>query len=156
VPPKEVTRENYGSWKKLAAAHRGTTNCAKVTRHKGNIGKNWTGDNVVHGTPKRWTFRKRHQLKPERKMEIRYQGPRQQLQSNREFTKIYRKTNGLQIAKRIAKSTVGLQTIKDWTLWKGRSPLKRKDVAHGVRVGNVGTQAIRDSSAPLLEKKNSG
>jgi hypothetical protein len=40
---------------------------------------------------------------------------------------IYRKSIGLEMAKRIARCTVGLKRIKDWTLWRGRPPPKRKE-----------------------------
>jgi hypothetical protein len=33
---------------------------------------------------------------------------------------------GRKIAKQIAGSSVGLQQDKDWTLWRGRAPPKRK------------------------------
>jgi hypothetical protein len=39
---------------------------------------------------------------------------------------IYRKSTGLEIAKQIARLTVGLKRIEDWTLWRGRPPPKRK------------------------------
>jgi hypothetical protein len=69
VPNKRHRKQNLaaercrkpkdGSQRKLANAHRGTTHCGKVARHKGNVGKNWTRD-VVRGTLKRWTFRRRY------------------------------------------------------------------------------------------------
>jgi hypothetical protein len=37
-----------------------------------------------------------------------------------------RKTAGMEIAKQISITTDGLRTIKDRTLWRGRSPPKRK------------------------------
>jgi hypothetical protein len=106
--PKEQTRENCGSLKKLTT----TT-------------KNQTRD-MVSRTSKSWMFRRRHQPKPERKSGIRNQGLRQQLQGKREFTKNYRKTTGLELEKQTAKFTVGLQKIKDWTLWRGQPPPKQK------------------------------
>jgi hypothetical protein len=70
-----------------------------VAWHKENVvGKNWTRD-VVCGTLKRQTSRRRYQPKLEHKNGIRNQGLRQQLQSKREFTKIYRKITGLEITK---------------------------------------------------------
>jgi hypothetical protein len=53
-----------------------------------------------------------------------------------------RKTTGLEIAKRIAQSTVGLRTIKYRVLWRGRSlPKRKKEAAHGVRTEDVGAPA---------------
>jgi hypothetical protein len=101
---------------------------AKVAQRKGNvIGKKWTRDNVVRGTLKGQKFGRRRHLKPECKYGIRNRCVRQQLQSEREFTKIYRKTAGLEIVKRIARSTVGLRTIRNWTLWRGQPLPKWKE-----------------------------
>jgi hypothetical protein len=36
-----------------------------------------------------------------------------------------RMTTGLEIAKRIARSTVGLRKMRNWTLWRGRFPPER-------------------------------
>jgi hypothetical protein len=47
-----------------------------------------------------------------------------QLESTGSVIKTYRKSSGLEIAERIARSTIGLQRIKDWTSWKGRPPPK--------------------------------
>jgi hypothetical protein len=40
--------------------------------------------------------------------------------------KILKMTLERKIAKQIAESPVGLQNIENWTLWRGRPPLKRK------------------------------
>jgi hypothetical protein len=40
--------------------------------------------------------------------------------------KVFRKTIRLELGNRTARSTVGLQRIKDWTLWKGQPPPKQK------------------------------
>jgi hypothetical protein len=49
-----------------------------------------------------------------------------QPESTGSVIKTYRKSTGLEISKRIARCNVGLQRIKDWTLWKVRPPSKRK------------------------------
>jgi hypothetical protein len=96
---------------------RQTSDChAGVAQPKLNVGKNWARD-VVQRTLKKLMFGRRYQPKPERKNGIRNRGLRQQLQSKREFT-IYRKTTGLETAKQIARSSVGLQTIRNWMLWR--------------------------------------
>lgn len=101
--PKEMTRGNCGSQRKLAAACRKMTCCAGVAQHKGNVRKiqtqgkcgSWkelaaTGrmmtwqpgvaqrkgqgqDNVVQETQKGRTFRKRRWEKPEGRLGIRDQ-----------------------------------------------------------------------------------
>jgi hypothetical protein len=40
--------------------------------------------------------------------------------------RIFRKTCRLEIVKRIAGFSVGLQKIRDWTLWRGQPPQKWK------------------------------
>jgi hypothetical protein len=50
-------------------------------------------------SPERMMFRRRHWLKPECKNGIRNRGLRQQLQRKRQFTKIYRKSIELEIAR---------------------------------------------------------
>jgi hypothetical protein len=47
-----------------------------------------------------------------------------QLESTERVNKTYRKTNGLEIVKRIGRSPVRLQKMMDWMLWRGRPPLK--------------------------------
>jgi hypothetical protein len=54
---------------------------------------------------------------------------RQQLQIKREFNKTLRNI-GLEIAKRIATSSVGLKTINVWSVWRDQSPLKWKKRPH--------------------------
>jgi hypothetical protein len=44
---------------------------------------------------------------------------------------IYRKSTGLEIAKQIARCTIGLEKIKDWTLWRSRFPPKQKNAHRG-------------------------
>jgi hypothetical protein len=39
---------------------------------------------------------------------------------------IFRKSRKLEVAKQTARSTVEMQKMKDWTLWRGRPPPKRK------------------------------
>jgi hypothetical protein len=119
--PKERIQENCGHQKKLGAAHRRMTHFAAVTWCKGQ-GK----DDVAPRTSKRQTFGRRHQPKPEHKNGIRNRGLRQQLQSKREFTKIYRKTMGLEIVRRIVGPSVRLQKIRNWMLRRGRPPPKWK------------------------------
>jgi hypothetical protein len=48
------------------------------------------------------------------------------LGNERKTRGIYRKSIGLEIMKQNARCTVGLQRIKDWTLWRGQPHPKRK------------------------------
>jgi hypothetical protein len=91
--------------------------------------ENGTRDNMVPGILKRQTLRRRHQRKPEHKNRIRNRGLRQQLQSKMGFNKTLR-NSGLEIMKRIARSSVGLQTIRNWTLWRDQPPLNQKKKPH--------------------------
>jgi hypothetical protein len=76
--------------------------------------------------------------------------------SKREFTKIQRKTTGLEIAERIARSSVGLRATKVWTL-KGSTPSEaEKEAAHGVRARIVKKPATRDSFTPTIGTKKDG
>jgi hypothetical protein len=36
----------------------------------------------------------------------------------------------MKVAKQIARTSAGLWTIKDWTLWRGQPPLKQKKRPH--------------------------
>jgi hypothetical protein len=50
-----------------------------------------------------------------------------------QIAEIFRETRRLEVAKRIARSTVEMQKMKDWTLWRGRPPSKWKQITHRVR-----------------------
>jgi hypothetical protein len=94
------------------------------------IGKNRTRENVVGGTSKRRTFGRKRQPKQKGKNGLRSRRLTRRLRSRREFNKTlwktYEKMTGLEIAKQIAGSPVGLRRSKHWTLWRGRPPPKRK------------------------------
>jgi hypothetical protein len=49
----------------------------------------------------------------------------------------YRKSIGLEIAKPLARCTIRLRRIKDWTLWRGRPPPKQKITAVRGGAGNI-------------------
>jgi hypothetical protein len=53
---------------------------------------------------------------------------RRQLRLGKEriFSRIFGKTVELKIEKRIIRPSTGLLEVSDWTLWRGRSPPKRK------------------------------
>jgi hypothetical protein len=105
-----------------------------MAQEKLNREKNRTRDNMVQGTSKRRTFGRKRKPK-QRKNELRSRRLTHHLQSRREFNKTliktYEKMTGLEIAKKIAGSPVGLQNTrsKHWALWMGRYPPKRKKTA---------------------------
>jgi hypothetical protein len=148
---KEWTQGKGGCWKKLAAAHRRMTRRAGVTRCKGHGCKGQNKDDVGKRTQKGRTEEKRCWKDLEFKNGIRNQDLRQQLHlgSRRAFNKIIRMTFGLESMKQIAASSVRMQEVRDWTLWRGPTPSKMKKVtALRVGVGNVGEPATLGSFVP--------
>jgi hypothetical protein len=99
--PKELTRGGCGSRKKFAATCRKVSRCARVAQRKRNR-KGVT--DLGGGRPRHLNKRELKKLRRE---------------SSGSVNDTLRKTIGLEIAKRIVKSTVGLRTIKDRTLWRG-------------------------------------
>jgi hypothetical protein len=121
---QEQTRVTYEPQEQLVASCRGATLRAKVARHEGNVEKNRMRDEARRETSKRRTFGIRYQPKPEHNNGIRNRRLRQRRQSKEKLAKIDKKTTCQETVKRIARSPVGLQTIKFWTLWRGQPPLK--------------------------------
>jgi hypothetical protein len=138
------TQINYGPWKRLTVTDSKTTSRATVAWHSENVvRKGCARDQAKRGTPKRrkdgeglWKF-------PECNNGIKDQGIKQKLHSRkrikdlgdrlplclrneRTFSRIYRKTIGLEIVKRAVRISSGMRKIKDWTLWRGQHPPKRK------------------------------
>jgi hypothetical protein len=144
---KDLTWENSKPQKKLATARRGTshrvevarkmqadkkmphratvarrmrdilrlntTRRAKVARCKENsVEKNRTRDKVMLGTLKGWTLGRDNRRNCNVTRGTRIEP--------------YRKMTGHETAKRITESPVPSQNIKNWTLWRGRPPPKRK------------------------------
>jgi hypothetical protein len=126
--PKERTRVNCEAWRKLAAASM-----------KWPTVRKWHGARETSGKI-RPEMRPDEELRKDGRLEegisqkcncgIRNKGLRQRLQSKSKFAKIYRKTIGLEIARQIARPSVRLRTLKDWTLWSGRPPPKQKKRPH--------------------------
>jgi hypothetical protein len=100
-------------------------------------------------------LRKRRQAKLEGITGIRNQGSRQQLCLRKERTtsncirehskkqeprlvsrttlgRTFRKTVELEVTKQIAGTSINLQKMSDWTLWRGRSPLKRRSRSRSI------------------------
>jgi hypothetical protein len=111
--------------------------CAKVARHKerNHEGpsveqgrrKDKTRNKFTIGTRKGWTFGKRRRVDPEGSTGVKDPSTRRQLQLKNIKTagRIFEKAFRLQIAKREDRSSVGL-LIRNWTLWRGQPPPKRK------------------------------
>jgi hypothetical protein len=121
--PKKRAHGNVGYRKKLAASCRGMTHRAIPVQHKGQ-----GQDNVARGAPEGQTFGKRCWAKPEDITGIRNQGSRQEphLGSRTILGRIFRKTVKLVILKQIVRTSIRLQKMSDWTLWRGQPPSKRK------------------------------
>jgi hypothetical protein len=182
--PKDLTRENYETQKKLAVARRGTIRREKVTWHtkvtdrkvsrratvaggmrdifrpniahragvvrcKENAIRNGCNrPSVVEEIRSGQTFGRRRRPKLECSKGIKsrdveeplhprkgknpvnsmreWSGREQPRLEKKEPNRTYRKTTGLEIEKRIVGSHISLRQDKDWTLWRGRPPPKRK------------------------------
>jgi hypothetical protein len=121
----------------LASAGRKMTRCSKEAQRKGHWHKR-QNDDVGKGTQKGQMDKKRRWKDPGCKNGIRnrdFKKPlhlrkqdlqKLQLESTGNVIQTYRKTTGLEIANQISGSYVASRKIKDWTLWRGRHPPKRK------------------------------
>jgi hypothetical protein len=90
-----------------------TTRHAKVAQCKENpVKKDRTRDKVMLGTSKGWTL----EIDNGRNCNV----------TRGTGIEPYRKMTGLEIAKRIVGSSDSLKPDKDWNLWRGRPPPKRK------------------------------
>jgi hypothetical protein len=114
---QERTRVKFGPLEQLVAARRGATLRAKMAGRE---------------TSKRRTFGRKRQPKQEGRNGVKDLGggwPRylrkktsrsyEQLESTGNLNATFGKTTKREIAKQIVRSTVGLQTINIWTLWRG-------------------------------------
>jgi hypothetical protein len=123
--------EMCGRRKEFTAARLRMTRCAKVARRKG---RSYEGPSVEQGRRKNKTEniiarRTRRGRMLGRRQLMRQEGTNgtrnrdvkeQPHLGNEKITRrIYRKSTGLEIAKRIARCIVGLKRIKEWTLWRG-------------------------------------
>jgi hypothetical protein len=154
-------QDNCEPWKRWTITGRNTTSRATVAwRSENVVRKNWIRNQAKRGTPKRrkdgerlWKcleysngIRSRGveehiHLRKGRKTAKNIGGRRghqQQLKSMGNGNKVYSKTIRLDIAKRTFRSTAEMQKMKEWTLWRGRPPPKRKKrVVYGVRAGQM-------------------
>jgi hypothetical protein len=123
--------EKYGRRKEFSAARIRTTRCAKVVRRKGcsyegpsveqGRWKNKTENKIARGTRIGLTLGRSQLVCQEGSNGNRNRDAKEQLRLDNERTTrgICRKSTGLEIAKRIARCTVELKRIRDWTLWRG-------------------------------------
>jgi hypothetical protein len=138
----------------LAVARREINHHAKVAWHKESIVRNkWTRAKAERGNQKVQTRHEdRKRVKDLGGGRPRYLRKRDlkklQLESTGNLDTTFNKTMRLEIAKRIARSTVGMPKIRNWTLWRGRPPPKRKKkTADRTGAGNV------EAPAPDTEKQ---
>jgi hypothetical protein len=135
---EERTQGNRGSRRKSASACRKVSRRAKVAWHKERSHeetsaeqgrwKEQTRNTFTNGNRKGWTFGKRRRVDPEGSTGVKdpNTGRHRRLKNEKTAGRIFEKTFRLQIAKREDGSSVGSLKIRDWTLWGGRSPPKRK------------------------------
>jgi hypothetical protein len=142
-------QDNCEPWKRWTVTGRKATSRATVSWCSENVvRKNWIRNHAKRGTLKRrkdgerlWKcleysngIRSRGveghiYLRKERKTAKNIGGRRrhqQQLKSMGNGNKVYSKTIRLDIAKQTFRSTAEMQKMKEWTLWRGRPPPKRK------------------------------
>jgi hypothetical protein len=129
----------------LAAAGRKMTRCAKVAQRKGSglqgpshegpsveqgRRKNQTGNKFARGTRKDRTLGMRQLVRREGTNGTRNQDFEEQLRlgSERTPSKFERRAFGLEFIKQRNGMSSGLRKIKNWTLWNGRPPPKRKKI----------------------------
>jgi hypothetical protein len=136
---KERIRTSCESKRRSTVACRKVSRRAKVAWRKRNLFRTvQTQRNcglrkrfVVTGkrtTPKGWTFGKTRRVDPEGSTVVKVSNTRQlrRLKNEKTAGRIFEKTFRLQIAKREDGSSVGSLKIRNWTLWRGRRPPKRK------------------------------
>jgi hypothetical protein len=126
------TQENCGPRKEFSPTGIRMTHRAKVARRKGNIVRNkWTRAKAELGIQKvRTRHEGRKRVKDQGGGRPRYLRKRNlkklRLESTGNLDTTFSKTTRLEIAKRISRCTVGMRKIRNWTLWRGRPPQKRK------------------------------
>jgi hypothetical protein len=125
---RELTQDDSGFRKKLAAAWRRMTRDAIPAPRKGHGRKGPGRDSVAKGAPKGWTLERRRRTHPECSRGIKDRGARRQPRLRKERTsgRIFRKTVQLEMKKRTVVSSTGLRKVSYWTMWRGRPPPKRK------------------------------
>jgi hypothetical protein len=129
--PKERTWGYTGSQKRVTVVGRRVIRRAREAWGRKNVVRiDWTRNQAERGTPKRRKNGKRLWRGREGKIGMKNPRTRLQLRRKREFNKTFKKTLGPEIGKLEAGNSSRLQTIKNWTLWRGRSPPKRKKRQH--------------------------
>jgi hypothetical protein len=132
------TPEICGQRKDLTATGIRKIPCAQVVRRKR---RSHVGPSVKHRTRNNWTRNKFARTRKGRMLgtgqpmrqegtnATRNRGFKEQLRfGNERMTSwVYRTTIGLKIAKQVVGTSRGSRRIKQWTLWRGRPPPKRKE-----------------------------
>jgi hypothetical protein len=113
-------------------------------------------DNVVRGNPNGRKFDKIRRTLPECNNDIRDRGANQQLllRKKRTLNKILRRSEVLEIANLIVRSSVRLRRTGVMTLWRGRSPSQtEEETTNSLHAGAIGTPANFLSFAHTDRKK---
>jgi hypothetical protein len=92
--------------------------------HKGYSHQGPGKDDIVHGTPKGWTYEKRHQAWPKRNNGIMDWGLRRELHLGSKET--FYEATGLEVVKRAVESSIWLRKMSVKTLWRSQPPPKYK------------------------------
>jgi hypothetical protein len=106
--------------------------CSSGTAQEKFRQKNRSRNDVARRASRERTTEKRRRMNPEGYTDIKDPGARRRLRlrSDKTAGRLCGRTNekviGLESAKQIAGSPVPLQKNKDWSLWRGRLPSKRK------------------------------
>lgn len=89
-------------------------------------------ESSARGALRWWTFGRRLPVDPKGSKHLKNPGTRRPLcrKIENEADELVRKAFGLQFWKRAAGSSVGLRRMKNWTLWRGWLPPKRKKRLH--------------------------
>jgi hypothetical protein len=132
------TQENCGPLKEFSPTRIRMTRCAKVAWRKRRSyegpsfeqgrRKNETKNKFSRGTQKLRTLGRIQLTCQEGTNGTRNRDVKEQMRLGNQRTSrgIYRKSTGLEIAKRIARCTVGLKRLMERTLWRAHPPPKRK------------------------------
>jgi hypothetical protein len=126
--------------KRLTAAGIKVTRHARVAwRRKISVRNDWTRNKAKRGTPKRRKYGKRLLKGPECNNDLRDRGLRRKLQGNIEIKdpdtrrklrpRIDKKSDNIfrgNVEKKVGGTSRGLRRMKNWTLWRSKTPPERK------------------------------
>jgi hypothetical protein len=120
-----LTDRNCGLQKEVTASRRNITHCAGHRHMARNKRKGPECNTGIRDRRLRQQLQGRNLVEDLGGGQLRYL-KNVEVESMANFYMNFTKTARLEIAKRIIGSSVGLRQDKDWTLWRGRPPPKRK------------------------------